>query len=142
MTLAQSTNAPGVVCHFTFLYNVRTAFLFHVCFVGEPLDAFAKGVHVRILEYVDGHDDLVVSRYRVTHVVVEKDSFLTTNARWPDVSARHRIPQDMRSGLHGWCRQCICKPSGYPQSNIQWLERAHLCHGQIPVLLHDVVKPD
>ena len=48
----------------------------------------------------------------------------------------------MRSGLRGWCHRCICKPIGYLQSNLRWLERAHLCHGQIPVLLHDVVKPD
>lgn len=29
-----------------------------------------------------------------------------------------------------------------PHSNILWWERAHLCHGQIPVLLHNVVKLD
>jgi hypothetical protein len=114
-----------------------------MCFVGEPLDAFAKCVHVRILEYIDGHDDLVVSGHRVAHVVAKKkDGFLTTDARWPDVSARYRNPLGVRSGLRGWCHRCICKPSGCPQSNTRWLERAHLCHGQIPVLLHNVVKPD
>jgi hypothetical protein len=63
---ALSTSAgPGI---FTFFNNVRTAFLLYMCFVGEPLDAFAKCVHVRILEYIDDHDDQVVSRHMVTHL--------------------------------------------------------------------------
>lgn len=61
----------GAGCYFTFFYNVRAAFLLNMCFVGEPLDAFAKCVHVRILEYIDDHDDLVVPRHRVTHVVAK-----------------------------------------------------------------------
>ena len=62
----------GAVQHFTFLYNVGTAFLLHMRFVAEPLDAFSKCVHVRILEYIDDHDDLVVSRCRVMHVVARR----------------------------------------------------------------------
>jgi hypothetical protein len=47
----------------------------------------------------------------------------------------------VRSGLYGWCRLYIYKPGGGLLSNTQWpLERAHLCHGQIPVLLHNVLK--
>jgi hypothetical protein len=28
-------------------------------FVGEPLHAFAEGIHIGKLENVDGHDDLI-----------------------------------------------------------------------------------
>lgn len=70
---ALSTSAgPGI---FTFFNNVRTAFLLYMCFVGEPLDAFAKCVHVRILEYIDDHDDLVVSRQMVTHLMDNEEWF-------------------------------------------------------------------
>ncbi len=66
-------NATGRCTIFlTFLYNVRTTFLLHVRFIGEPLNAFAKCVHVRILKYIDDHDDLVVSRNRVTHISAAK----------------------------------------------------------------------
>ena len=73
--VSQVRARPGVVHCFTFLYNVRTAFLLYMCFAGEPLDAFAKCVHVRILEYIDDHDDLVVSGRRVAHVVVKEGWF-------------------------------------------------------------------
>lgn len=68
--------------HLTFFYNVRTAFLLHVCFVGEPLDAFAKGVHVRILEYIYDHDNLVISRHSGNaYSAVKKDTLLTIDVR-------------------------------------------------------------
>jgi hypothetical protein len=35
-----------------------------------------------------------------------------------------------------------CKPSSCPQLKTLRPERVYLCHSQIPVLLHDVVKPD
>ena len=47
----------------TLLDNIRTAFLFHVCLIRKPLDTLAESVHVRILKYVDRHDDLVVPRH-------------------------------------------------------------------------------
>jgi hypothetical protein len=37
-------------------------------FICEPLDAFAKRVHVRILENIDGHNDLVVSEHGMIHI--------------------------------------------------------------------------
>ena len=57
-------SAKGKDCppHRTFFTDKGTTFIFHVCFIGKPLDAFSKRVHVRILEYVDGHDDLIISR--------------------------------------------------------------------------------
>lgn len=39
--------------------NIRTAFVLDVSFISEPLHALAEGIHVGVLEYVDGHDDLV-----------------------------------------------------------------------------------
>ena len=44
----------------TFLDNIGTAFVFHMWLIYEPLDAFAKHVHVQIL---DGHDNLIVSSH-------------------------------------------------------------------------------
>lgn len=46
----------------TLLDNIRATFLFHVWLVGKPLDTLAECVHVRILKYVDGHDDLIIPR--------------------------------------------------------------------------------
>ncbi len=110
------TSAAGYcTIFFTFLYNVRTAFLLHVCLVCEPLDAFTVCIHVGILEYIDDHDDLVVSRERV-NAYSKADDFLTINVRWLDAIGQYRNPQDVRSGLYGWCRRCICKPNGCPRS--------------------------
>jgi len=52
----------GMVSEYhTFLDNIGTAFVFHMwLIIYEPLDAFAKHVHVRIL---DGHDNLIVSSH-------------------------------------------------------------------------------
>jgi hypothetical protein len=78
----------------------------------------------------------------VTHIArsKRKDDLLTIDVRWLDVLARHRNPQDVRSGLYVWCRLYIYKPSGGLQSEHSMTVGAHLCHGQIPVLLHNVLK--
>ena len=113
-------------------------------FICKPLDTFAKRVHVRILENVDGHDDLVVSRHRIIHIIepAKEGQPPTTNVIWPGESARYRNLQGVRSGLCGWYHRCICKPKSCPHSKPLWLERAYLCHGQIPVLPHNVIKLD
>jgi hypothetical protein len=45
----------------TWTCDVGPALVLNVGLVGEPLDALAEGVHVGVLKYVDGHDDLVKS---------------------------------------------------------------------------------
>ena len=60
--------------HHTFFYNIRTTSVFGVWFIRELLYAFAKRVHVRILENIYGHDDLIVSGQRVIRLAKERQS--------------------------------------------------------------------
>ena len=46
------------------LRDVGSAFLPNVGFICKPLNVFAKSIHIRILKYVYGHNDLMVSGFR------------------------------------------------------------------------------
>lgn len=45
----------------TWLSDIRATFFFHMGLVGEPLNTLSKSVHIGVLKYVYGHDDLVIT---------------------------------------------------------------------------------
>lgn len=48
-------------CSLTRFCHVGPAFVDNVLFICKPLDAFPQSIHVRILEDVHQHDNLVVA---------------------------------------------------------------------------------
>lgn len=46
------------------LRYIWSAFLLDMSFVGKPLNVFAESIHIRVLKYVDGHNDLIIPEYK------------------------------------------------------------------------------